>query len=151
MDGTGCAYFRNHTWTKAEVLTNIALFGDQLGWVSSLTKDCTKLVYGICISPYPSGMVRTYTPNTPYQIGSTWSDPRPYLAFCFVLISVCLGLIFQLGDSRNILVPYSDPIKTHTLCTSLRKKVEPKWCLRGAILENGSSLAKRGHFLELAV
>ncbi len=25
-------------------------------------------------------------------------------------------------------------------------KVEPKWCLRWAILENSSSLAKRGHF-----
>ncbi len=35
-EGTGCAYFRNHTWTWAEISTNIALFGDQLGWVSRI-------------------------------------------------------------------------------------------------------------------
>ena len=31
----------------------------------------------------PSGMVHTCTPNRPYQIGSTRSAPRSYLAFCF--------------------------------------------------------------------
>ena len=31
--GLGCDYFRNHKWTKAEILTNIALLSDQLGWV----------------------------------------------------------------------------------------------------------------------
>ena len=33
---TGCAFFREHKWTTAEIITNIAMFVDQLGWVKGL-------------------------------------------------------------------------------------------------------------------
>ena len=32
---TGCAFFKKHRWTTAEIITNIAMFVYQLGWVGT--------------------------------------------------------------------------------------------------------------------
>ncbi len=47
--------------------------------------------------PLPAGMVRTCTQYRPNQIGSTWSAPRPYLAFYFLFWFGMFGSDLSIG------------------------------------------------------
>ena len=69
------------------------------------------------------------------------------IACSVILSNPCWDTLEDLSTNHanHLIVPTPQRIKE----TKLTEKVEPKRCLRGAVLENGSSLAKRNHFFPL--